>query len=161
MKAFLLSAALAVMPVVAGAATVDVYNESLDAEFYSGTGAVRSTGGTTVYAFHIDDDLENVVLELSATGGNGVLTYSINGGAATAISTPYASLISVGGLTAGDFIVTYTYTPPLVGRIVSVGTTATLYGDVVAADVPLPAAGLMALAGVASLGAARSRRRKS
>lgn len=160
MKAFLLSAALAVLPVVAGAATISVTDQETAANAYYAT-ASQTAASATTFIFIVEKDLKNVELELSATGGKTHLTYTVEGGSAVSFTTPYATSINFSTLKAGTLTVVYDFgtTTASAKKINAVSLTATLLGDV--APVPVPAAGLLALAGIASLGAVGARRRKA
>lgn len=156
MKLLLAAAALAALPLTAGAVTVSLADDGTG--FYYGTAS--QTGKTDVsFAFVVPTALENFTVEISGTGiiSGATLSYSLNGGAPTPITTPFAYSFLVGDFGPGSYVVSYDFTGT---PRIPVSLTATAYGDA-PAEVPLPAAGALAAAGVIALGSLKARRKKA
>ena len=156
MKALFAAVALAALPMAAGAVTVPVTEVSPG--LYYGTSS--ATGRTDVsFDFVVPTALEDFTVEISGTGIllNATLTYSLNGSAPMAITSPFALSFLVGDFGAGTYTVAYDFTGT---PRIPVSLTATVYGNT-PAPVPLPAAGGLAAAGVLAFGALKARRKSA
>lgn len=153
MKAYLFAAALAALPMSAGAVTVDYDPVSGQYEQSYGVSPFALASSPLTFSYDFIADLTGVVLQIAVTG-TGSLDYSVAGFGSGTLSFPGYASVDIGDVLAGSSIY-LTFSNP----VGSVGFTTTVYGD--AAPVPLPAAGLLAIAGVAALGAVGARRRKA
>lgn len=152
MKALFAAVALAALPVTANAVTVPVTDFG---GFYYGSGSVTTSTDTT-FMFTIPVALEDATVELSGTGllQGTTLSYSLDGAAPVAITTPFAASFAVGMFAPGTYTVSYDFGS---SAMIPISLTATLYGTPV--PVPVPAAGAMAAAGIIAFGALKSRRK--
>ena len=148
-KSVMIASALAVVPLSVGAVTVPLtdldgdgyYEASFGFSPFEGPGDDLEAYAEIEYGF--DLDLYDVTLQIAVTG-TGTLAYDVYGYDYSGTLEPGYYEYSIGDVVAGSVIFLYCSDP-----VGSVGFTTTLVGS---ADVPLPAAGLMALAGFAALG---------
>lgn len=159
MKAFLAAAALAALPVTAGAVTVGVSVTDIGSGYYYGSGSV-TTSTDVGFEFTVPVALENFTVEISGTGrltNGATLTYSVLGATPVSIVSPFSETFVIGTFGPGTYTVAYDFTG---SPIVPLSLTTTVYGET-PATVPVPAAGALAAAGIAALGAVAASRRKS
>lgn len=132
MKALIAAAALAALPLTAQAVTVSVDT------YATYTGVVSAV--VEPIEFSLTKALTDIVFEVGFSGGSASYT-----------TTGFAS-----SLAAGSVVSLYLSDP----TFSFTGFTATIYGTEVA-PIPVPAAGLLAGAGIVALGALRARRKKA
>lgn len=158
MKAFLAAVALVALPVTAGAVTVPV-TEVAPGLYYATTCAADISTATD-FDFTVPEDLSNVTVSISGTGlpvALDLVSYTIAGATYDFPATAgYSAIYEFPSVATGTYTVSFTFqsTP-----VVPVSITVTAFGEV--APVPVPAAGVMAMGGIAALGALRARRKKA
>ncbi len=135
MKALIAAAVLAVAPVASYAAPLDIETD--------GTLSAKILADSTA-TFTLTKSLINVLADVGYSGGVG--SYTVTG---------IDSSLSAAYLAAGS-VITFTFSNP---TYAFTGYTVSVWGDL--APVPVPAAGLLAMGGIAALGAVRARRKKA